>query len=101
MAAAGGVPVIASVAGFEADELLLSAATIEPVVDAVEIGLVCRHTPETFDMAEGPTVQRLAAGLAKQRTKPVFVKLPPHFSPAEQARSLAIVDTRPTPASPA
>jgi dihydroorotate dehydrogenase (fumarate)/dihydroorotate dehydrogenase len=87
-----GVPVIASVAGFSTAELLESAAAIEPHVDAVEIGLVCRHTPETFDMAERSTVAELAQGLAGQRTKPVFIKIPPHFSEAERQRSLSIVD---------
>ena len=87
-----GVPVIASVAGFSPPELLKSSATIEPHVDAVEIGLVCRHTPETFDMAERSSVADLAQGLALQRTKPVFVKLPPFFNEAERQRSLSIVD---------
>lgn len=87
-----GVPVIASVAGYSPPELLNAAATIEPHVDAVEIGLVCRHTPETFDMAERSSVAELAQGLARQRTKPVFVKLPPHFSDAEKQRSMSIID---------
>jgi dihydroorotate dehydrogenase len=87
-----GVPVIASVAGFSPPELLHAAATIEPHVDAIEIGLVCRHTPETFDMAERSSVAELAQGLARQRTKPVFVKLPPHFTEPERQRSLSIVD---------
>jgi dihydroorotate dehydrogenase (fumarate)/dihydroorotate dehydrogenase len=86
------VPVIASVAGFDRDELLRSAAVLEPHVDAIEIGLVCRHTPETFEMSELPTVATLADGLARQRRKPVFVKLPPHFDDAERRRALSIVD---------
>jgi dihydroorotate dehydrogenase len=87
-----GVPVIASVAGYSTDDLVTSASAIEPHVDAVEIGLVCRHTPETFDMAERSSVAELAQRLARQRTKPVFVKLPPHFTEAERQRSLSIVD---------
>ena len=86
------VPVIASVAGFSPTELLGAAAAVEPHVDAVEIGLVCRHTPETFDMSERSTVAELAEGLARQRTKPVFIKIPPHFSESERQRSLSIVD---------
>lgn len=87
-----GCLVIASVAGYEPHELVAAALAVEPHVDAVEIGLVCRHTPETFDMAELPTVSALAAGLATQLHKPAFVKIPPHFSDAERRRSLAIVD---------
>jgi dihydroorotate dehydrogenase (fumarate)/dihydroorotate dehydrogenase len=87
-----GTPVIAGVAGFNVDDLLTAAARIEPYVDAVEIGLVCRHTPETFDMAELPTFVAIAEGMARQKTKPAFAKLPPHHTPAERARTLSMVD---------
>jgi dihydroorotate dehydrogenase len=85
-------PVIAAVAGTTVDEVVDAAAAVEPVVDGVEIGLVCRHTPETFEMAELPTVGAILDGVARRRTKPVFVKIPPHHAPAERARTLAIVD---------
>ena len=87
-----GTRVIAAVAGFSVEELLAAAAAIEPHVDAVEIGLVCRHTPETFEMAELPTFVAIAEGMARQKTKPAFAKLPPHHSPAELARTLSMVD---------
>jgi dihydroorotate dehydrogenase len=87
-----GPPVIGAVAGFSVDELLEGAAALEPHVDAVEIGLVCRNTPETFEMAELPSFVAIADGLARQKTKPTFAKLPPHHSPAELARTLAMVD---------
>jgi dihydroorotate dehydrogenase len=87
-----GVPVIAAVAGATSEELLESAARLEPVVDGIEIGLVCRHTPETFEMAELPTVAALVAGLARQKTKPTFLKVPPHHNDAERKRTLSIVE---------
>jgi dihydroorotate dehydrogenase len=87
-----GTRVIASVAGFSPDELLRAAAAVEDHVDAVEIGLVCRHTPETFEMAELPAVQAVAEGLRAASRKPVFVKIPPHFTEAELRRTRAIVD---------
>jgi dihydroorotate dehydrogenase len=85
-------PVIAAVAGTTVAEVVDAVAAVEPVVDGVEIGLVCRHTPETFEMAELPTVGAILEGVARRRTKPVFVKIPPHHAPAELARTLAIVD---------
>jgi dihydroorotate dehydrogenase len=85
-------PVIAAVAGFSVDELLEGAAALEPHVDAVEIGLVCRNTPETFEMAELPAFVAIAEGLARTKTKPTFAKLPPHHAPAELARTLSMVD---------
>jgi dihydroorotate dehydrogenase (fumarate)/dihydroorotate dehydrogenase len=87
-----GCRIIAAVAGFSVDELLDAAAAIEPHVDAVEIGLVCRHTPETFEMAELPTFIAIAEGIARQKTKPTFAKLPPHHTSAELARTLSMVD---------
>ena len=87
-----GPPVIAAVAGFSVDELLAGAAALEPHVDAVEIGLVCRNTPETFEMAELPAFIAIAEGLARTKSKPTFAKLPPHHTPAELARTLSMVD---------
>ena len=87
-----GPPVIAAVAGFSVDELLEGAVALEPHVDAVEIGLVCRNTPETFEMAELPAFVAIAEGLARTKTKPTFAKLPPHHTPAELARTLSMVD---------
>jgi dihydroorotate dehydrogenase len=89
---APGCPVIAAVAGTSVDEVLASAAAVEPVVDGVEIGLVCRHTPETFEMAELPTVSAILDGIGRRKAKPTFVKIPPHHTPAERVRTLAIVD---------
>ena len=89
---APGPPVIAAVAGFSVEEFLTGAAALEPHVDAIEIGLVCRNTPETFQMAELPTFVAIAEGLARQKTKPTFAKLPPHHSSAELARTMSMVD---------
>jgi dihydroorotate dehydrogenase len=89
---AAGPPVIAAVAGFSVEEFLTGAAALEPHVDAIEIGLVCRNTPETFEMAELPTFVAIAEGLKRQKTKPTFAKLPPHHTPAELARTLSMVD---------
>jgi dihydroorotate dehydrogenase len=85
-------PVIAAVAGTSVDEVVAAAAAVEPVVDAVEIGLVCRHSPETFEMAELPTVGAIVEAVGRRKRKPVFVKIPPHHDEAERRRTLAIVD---------
>jgi dihydroorotate dehydrogenase len=84
--------VIAAVAGASVDEVVRAAATLEPLVDAVEIGLVCRHTPETFEMAELPTVTAILEAVGRQKRKPAFVKIPPHHTAAERQRTLSIVD---------
>ena len=87
-----GCPVIASVAGFSAEELLQSARQIEPYVAAVEIGLVCPNTTETERMEELRIFSRLAEGLAQSIRKPVFVKLPQPDPPQERSRLYAVLD---------
>jgi dihydroorotate dehydrogenase (fumarate)/dihydroorotate dehydrogenase len=85
-------PVVASVAGFSAQELLNSARAVEPYVAAVEIGLVCPNTSETERLEELRLFSTLADGLARSMRKPVFVKLPPHRSPQERGRTFALLD---------
>jgi dihydroorotate dehydrogenase len=87
-----GPKVLAAIAGTSVEEAVRLAATVEPHVDAVEVGLVCRHSPETFEMAELPTVTAILEAVGRQKTKPTFVKIPPHHTPAERQRTLAIVD---------
>jgi dihydroorotate dehydrogenase len=76
------VPVIASVAGFDSDELLELATAVEPYVDAVEIGLVCPNSTESERMQEIELFSAIVRGLAGRRRKPIFVKLPPHHDEA-------------------
>jgi dihydroorotate dehydrogenase len=85
-------PLMVSVAGFSAEELLASARAVEPYVAAVEIGLVCPNTTETERLEELRVFSRLAEGLAASIHKPVFVKLPPHHSDDERRRTFALLD---------
>jgi dihydroorotate dehydrogenase len=74
----GPVPIIASVAGFSSAELMDLAAAVEPVVDAVEIGLVCPNSTESERMRELEMFDEVARGVVARRTKPTYIKLPPH-----------------------
>ena len=85
-------PVVASVAGFSAEELLECARAVEPYVAAVEIGLVCPNTSETERMEELRIFSTLAEGLAASLRKPVFVKLPPHHSDDDRRRTFSLLD---------
>jgi dihydroorotate dehydrogenase len=84
--------VLASVAGFSIESILASVAAIEPLVAAVEVGLICPNTSESERLRELELVGDLVAGLGRRRRKPVFVKLPPHHTPEERARVLAMAD---------
>jgi len=87
-------PVMASVAGFSADELLRAAESVEPHVASVEIGLVCPNTTESERMDEFRIFTQLVEGLARSVTprKPVFIKLPPHHSDMDRERVNNMLD---------
>jgi len=86
------VPIIASVAGFSAAELVESALALEPHVAATEIGLVCPNTTETERLEEMRAFTELAGELGQRKTKPVFIKLPPHHDDDRRRQALAMVD---------
>src|SRR6266571_6431670 len=87
-------PVIASVAGFSHDELLIAAQAVEPYVSAVEIGLVCPNTTESERMDELRIFTRLVEGLSSSVApkKPVFIKLPPHHTDVDRERVFNMLD---------
>jgi dihydroorotate dehydrogenase len=84
--------VLASVAGFSIESILASVAAIEPLVAAVEVGLICPNTSESERLRELELVGDLVAELGRRRRKPVFVKLPPHHTLEERTRVFAMVD---------
>jgi dihydroorotate dehydrogenase len=87
-----GCPVIASLAGATAGELLQAVEAVQPHVAGVEIGLVCPNTTESERLRELEIFTELAEGLASLRRKPVFIKLPPHHDAAERQRVLEMLD---------
>jgi dihydroorotate dehydrogenase len=84
--------VLASVAGFSIESILASVAAIEPLVAAVEVGLICPNTSESERLRELELVGDLVAELGRRRRKPVFIKLPAHHTPEERARVLAMAN---------
>ena len=83
------VPVLASVAGFSATELVELAAAVEPHVDAVEIGLVCPNSTESERMRELEMFDEVVAGVMARRRRPVFIKLP---SPRDAAGAASVAE---------
>lgn len=86
------VPVIASVAGFSADELLEGVRLLEPHVRAIEIGLVCPNTTAEEQTDELAKLSGLFDRLAGKRPTPIFVKLPPYHDPDKREHVLRMVD---------
>jgi dihydroorotate dehydrogenase len=86
-------PVIGSVCGFTAEEVATAAAAVEPYVAAVEIGLICPNSSESERMKSLDIFSELVTTLRRNRTKPVFVKLPSYSDEAERAWVLGLVDS--------
>jgi len=84
-------PLLASVAGFSAAELVECALAVEPHVAAVEIGLVCPNTTETERLEEMRVFTTLLDELARRKSKPAFIKLPPHHDADQRRHVLAMV----------
>jgi dihydroorotate dehydrogenase len=84
--------VVVSVTGFSDEELLDAAAAVEPLVDAVELGLVCPNTTESQRMAGLEVFTRVSEVIARRKRKPVFIRLTPHHNDAERELTMAMLD---------
>lgn len=85
-------PVIGSVCGFSADEVVETARAVEPHVSAVEIGLICPNSTESERMKSSEVFDDLITRLGRSHDKPVFVKLPSYATEDERTWVLALVD---------
>jgi dihydroorotate dehydrogenase (fumarate)/dihydroorotate dehydrogenase len=85
-------PVIGSVCGFSADEVVSLARAVEPWVAAVEIGLICPNSTESDRMKSSEVFAELIGRLGQEHNKPVFVKLPSYASDEERTWVLSLVD---------
>ena len=73
-----GPPVIGSVSGVTLDDVLRCHRSIEPLVDAVEVNISSPNTSGLRVFQEAPTLSELLGRLSDERTRPLFVKLPPY-----------------------
>jgi dihydroorotate dehydrogenase (fumarate)/dihydroorotate dehydrogenase len=85
-------PVIGSVCGFTADEVVETARAVEPHVAAVEIGLICPNSTESDRMKSSEVFADLITRLGRAHNKPLFVKLPSYSTEEERAWVLGLVD---------
>lgn len=83
---------IVSVTGFTAEELIDAASAVEPLADAVELGLVCPNTTETERMAELEVFTTVIEKVTSNKSKPIFVRLPPHHDEGDWRRARALLD---------
>ena len=74
-----GTPVVASVSGVAADEILRSHRRLEPLVSALEVNISCPNALGFHIFQQPDTLRQLLAQLNDQRRKPMFIKLPPYL----------------------
>ncbi len=84
-------PVVVSVAGLTLDEFRDCHSTLEPVADAVELNVSSPNTQGIRIFQEPDTFAQLLDAINGQRTKPIFVKLPPYSDDQGRDHVLALV----------
>ena len=84
-------PIVLSVSGLSEGDFLACHAAMEPLADAIELNISCPNTKELRVFHESGTFRSLLDRINAQRTKPVFVKIPPYSSESEREDVLALV----------
>ena len=74
-----GAPVVASVSGVATDEILRCHQRLEPFVSAVEVNISSPNTLGLRIFQQPETLRQLLCALNDQRSKPLFIKLPPYL----------------------
>ena len=74
-----GTPVVVSVSGVTADEILRCHLRLESLTSAIEINISSPNTIGLRLFQQPDTLRQLLARLNDQRRKPLFVKLPPYL----------------------
>lgn len=84
-------PVIVSVAGLTLEEFQACHATLEPVADATELNISSPNTQGLRLFQEPDTFKSLLQHINTQRTKPLFVKIPPYADSQGRENVLTLV----------
>lgn len=88
-------PVVVSVSGVTAEEMVTCHRRLEPLVDAVELNISSPNAAGLRVFHEPAALRELIGRVNESRSKPLMVKLPPYPSPngaqpGEQAREGAL-----------
>ena len=74
-----GTPVVASVSGVAPEEILRCHQRLEPLASAIEVNISSPNTLGLRIFQQSETLRQLLEGLNDQRSKPLFIKLPPYL----------------------
>ena len=84
-------PVIVSVAGLTIDEFLDCHAALQPLCDAIELNISSPNSQGIRVFQEPRSFSDLLSAVNGQRSKPLFVKIPPYRDDEGRERVLALV----------
>lgn len=83
----GDAPIVASVSGTAIDDIATCHRELEPLVDAVEVNISSPNTEGLKIFHNPDTLRELLCEINSERSKSLFVKIPPFPSMEEDAES--------------
>ena len=83
----GDTPIVASVSGTSIGDIATCHRALEPHVDAVEVNISSPNTKGLKIFHNSDTLRELLREINSERSKPLFVKIPPFPSGDEDAES--------------
>ena len=86
-----GTPVVASVSGVVADEILRCHQRLEPLTSAIEVNISSPNTLGLRVFQQPDTLRQLLSQINEQRRNPLFIKLPPYMTQKDKVLSLVDV----------
>ena len=87
-------PVVVSVAGLTIDEFLDCHAALQPLCDAIELNISSPNTQGIRVFQEPQSFKDLLSAVNAQRSRPLFVKIPPYTDGEGRERVLALCELR-------
>jgi dihydroorotate dehydrogenase len=87
-------PVIVSISGLNVDEFVECYRRIEPFADAIELNISTPNTVGVRIFQEPDVLTKLmnAVGQARNRKKPIWVKIPPYFNDRQRENVHSLID---------
>lgn len=87
----GSTPVVVSVSGTEIDDIVACHRRLEPLVDAVEVNISSPNTAGLRIFHDTSVLAELIEAISEQRSRPLFVKMPPFPERAANAEQHDLV----------
>jgi dihydroorotate dehydrogenase len=86
-----GVPVVASISGRTAEDILACYSKVQPHVAGVELNLSSPNTPGLRDLREPAAFAELAQTLRGAKSRPTYLKTPPYLDEAQFGGVLSLI----------